>query len=237
MIVLQHGMVSSCCHGLGIRFHYASSSEDHFSTDSHLEKREKQPSADPETAVFGVPWSTMQSCGEKRLKQIQPICNSIGCRAALNCSHSLPKLQQPLAGQGLLLFTGSAARVRWHCLDSVNCWADLKDSLTQRSSSLPALKHRNSVASKPQSKQMSQPSPPQRWKKPVTVITVTQAPTSSLQLLIQMPSDRQMFPARNTALSEPLVASPTRTALPQLSLARAVTCWSHSSSAGLSASL
>ncbi|KAL2304791.1 hypothetical protein Nmel_006746 [Mimus melanotis] len=49
-----------------------------------------------------------------------------------------------------------------------------------------------------------------------------------------MPSDRQMFPIRNTALSEPLVASPTRTALPQPSLARAVTCWSHLSSAGLS---
>lgn len=90
------------------------------------------------------------------------------------------------------------------------------------------------MTSKLPSKQMSQPCPPQRWKKPVTVITVTQAPTSSFKLLLQMPSDRQMFPIRNTALSELLVASPTRTALPQPSLAGAVTCWSHLSSAGLS---
>lgn len=133
----------------------------------------------------------------------------------------------------MLLFPGSAAPVRWQCLDTVNCWADLKYSLTQHSSSLPASKHRNSVGSRPQSKQMSQPPPPQQWKKPVTVIAVTQAPTSSFELLIQMPSDRQMLPVRNTALSEPLLASPTRTALPQPSPARAVTCWSHLSSARL----
>lgn len=81
---------------------------------------------------------------------------------------------------------------------SVNCWADLKHSRTQSSSLLPALKQRNSVASKPLSNQMSQPSPPERWKKPVTVITVIRAPTSSLKLHVQMPSDRQMFPIRNT---------------------------------------
>lgn len=134
-MVLQHCMVfSSCCRALGTRFHYASSSEDHFSTAFHLKKGEKPQSADPETAVSGAPWSSVQSYGEKgeelqtNKTQTQPICNSIGCTAALKWLSSLPKLAA-VAGQGrtrcrgcvCVLYAGLAApvsRAARCCLDA-----------------------------------------------------------------------------------------------------------------------
>lgn len=168
-IVLQHCTVFfSCCHALGTHFHYASSSEDRFSTGFHLTKGEEQQSADPETAVSGVACSCVQSYGEKGEElqtnetQTQPTCNSIGCTAALTWLCSPLKLVA-ISGQGRTRCQGAAVHrfsstSQQSC--SINCWADLKYSLMQSSSSPPALEQRNSVASKPHPNQMSQPSLP-----------------------------------------------------------------------------
>lgn len=167
----------SRCRAVGRGFRYASSSEDHFSTGFHLKKGEKQQggSADRTAAASGAAWSSAQSYGEKGEElqmnetQTQPICNTIGRTAALNQFCSVPKWRQSLGSAGQDALPGGAVRrvssiSQQSCTvlpgRSVNCWADLKYSLTQSSSSLPALKQRNSVASKLHSNQMSQPSPP-----------------------------------------------------------------------------
>lgn len=144
---------SSAAAMIWAHFYYASSNEDHFSTGCHLKKGKKQQSADPEAALLGAPWSSVQSYGEKGKElqtnetQTQPNCNSTGCTAALNWLCWLPKLVV-VSGQGMRCCWGAAVcRVistsQQNCMalpeGSINCWADLKYSLTQSSSSLPAL--------------------------------------------------------------------------------------------------